>query len=85
MGLLINNVNELKMNDLEFILANAGIDINDMTNDQIQWINKVLIPYWNRRKESLLEHIIIPSRTFEIRKYKPSYIASLLKTCFQNK
>ena len=65
MGLLINNVNELKMNDLEFILANAGIDINDMTNDQIQWINKVLIPYWNRRKHSLLEHVIIPSRTFE--------------------
>ena len=53
------------MNDLEFILANAGIDINDMTNDQIQWINKVLIPYWNRCKESLLEHVIIHPRTSE--------------------
>lgn len=70
------------MNDLEFILANAGIDINDMTNDQIQWINKVLILYQNKRKESLLERVIIHSRTFEMRKYKPSYIVSLFKTCF---
>lgn len=73
------------MNDLEFILANAGIDFNDMTNDQIQWINKVLIPFWNRRKHSLLEHVIVHPKTSEMRKYKPDYIASLLKMIFQNK
>lgn len=70
------------MTDFEFILTNAGIDADNITDEAKTFIKDVLIPYYEAVSNPVFgsEAIISHSQTNEVRKIDLSKIVTLLKS-----
>lgn len=69
------------MNDLEFVLTDAGVNYPNIPENQILWIKEKLIPYYEFYTNSLncKTHFIQHSKTKECRTFKGDDIISMLK------
>ena len=70
------------MTDLEFVLTNANIDSNNITDEARTFIKDVLIPYYEAVSNPVFgsEAVISHSQTNEVRKIALADIVSLLKS-----
>lgn len=70
------------MTDLEFILTNANIDPNNITDKARTFIKEVLIPYYEAVSNPVFGStmVISNSQTNEVRTLDLKEIISLLKT-----
>lgn len=70
------------MTDLEFILTNANIDSNNITDEARTFIKEVLIPYYEAVSNPVFGSTVVisHSQTNEIRNLNIAEIVSLLKS-----
>ena len=70
-----------KMNDLEFILTDAGINYNNISNEAKIFIKEKLIPHYEFSNNQIFGSTIFitHSKTQESRKLNAGNIVSMLK------